>query len=67
MSIANRSFRLPPDIAAAIEAFADYEDVSQNQWVVGALASVIFQRRKDQDYMTGLAKHFAGKLEQLEP
>jgi predicted transcriptional regulator len=58
--------RLPPDTAAAMDTLADYEGFSQNEWIIRAIELRIAERRANQDYMTGLAKHFAGKLEQLD-
>lgn len=60
------TLRLPADIAEAVATMADYEGVSQNQWIAASVARRINQRRGDPSYMTGLAKHFAGKLEQLD-
>jgi predicted transcriptional regulator len=61
------TLRLPPDIAEAVATFSDYERTSQNAWIVAAVAAQVIRRRADDTYMTGLAKHYAGKVEQLEP
>lgn len=45
---------------------ADYEDLSQNEWLILAARFVVAERRADLDYMIGLRRHFAGKLEQLD-
>lgn len=62
-----KMLRLTPDTAQAVESLADYEGLSDNAWITAAIERAIARRRGDADYMSGLAKHFAGKLEQLEP